>query len=202
MLSPTLMVHDSIVFINKQQGLTLHFSSSINYLCAHKGFSLLLHHKLLALADLVPTKTMITQGIPTKRRSGQRPIAEYAAPKGGLCQADRPFCNLNFNPCEISEQNGTRQSNDFCPQFSDVECITIYLWGISRRRFGQKPIYGYNKSHRFQGDFGKGGTQAVRRPLLQRFFIPDTLSIRIDIYCGRPLRLPVGGWRQYLFGGM
>ena len=25
--------------------------------------------------------------------------------EGGLRQADRPFCALNFNPCEISEQS-------------------------------------------------------------------------------------------------
>lgn len=39
------------------------------------------------------------------------------------------------------------QSNNFRPQFSDEECITVYLWGISQRRFEQKTIYEYTKNH-------------------------------------------------------
>ena len=40
-----------------------------------------------------------------------------------------------------------RQSNNFRPQFTDEECITVYLWGISQRRFEQKAIYNYTKNH-------------------------------------------------------
>jgi len=40
-----------------------------------------------------------------------------------------------------------RQSNYFRPQFSDEECITVYLGGISQRRFEQKAIYEYTKNH-------------------------------------------------------
>ena len=40
-----------------------------------------------------------------------------------------------------------RQSNNFRLQFSDEECITVYLWGISQRRFEQKMIYEYTKNH-------------------------------------------------------
>ncbi|MEZ3418756.1 MAG: transposase [Bacteroidales bacterium] len=40
-----------------------------------------------------------------------------------------------------------RQSNNFRPQFTDEECITVYLWGISQRRFEQKAIYSYTKNH-------------------------------------------------------
>jgi hypothetical protein len=43
-----------------------------------------------------------------KRRNGRRLKIDYAVPEGGLRQADRPFCVLNFNLCEISEQNGNR----------------------------------------------------------------------------------------------
>jgi hypothetical protein len=43
-----------------------------------------------------------------KRRNGRRLKIDYAVPEGGLRQADRPFCVLNFNPCEISEQNSVR----------------------------------------------------------------------------------------------
>ena len=50
----------------------------------------------------------------------------------------------NSNIIELAVQ---RQSNNFCPQFSDEECITIYLWGISQRIFEQKAIYKYTKNH-------------------------------------------------------
>ncbi len=40
-----------------------------------------------------------------------------------------------------------RQSNNFRPQFTDEECITVYLWGISQRRFELKAIYDYTKNH-------------------------------------------------------
>ena len=40
-----------------------------------------------------------------------------------------------------------RQSNNFCPQFSGEECITVYLWGIGQQRFEQKTIYNYTKNH-------------------------------------------------------
>ncbi len=41
----------------------------------------------------------------------------------------------------IIETEMQRQSNNFRPQFSDEECITVYLWGISQRRFEQKMIF-------------------------------------------------------------
>ena len=37
--------------------------------------------------------------------------------------------------------------NNSRPQFSDEECMTVYLWGISQRRFEQKAIYEYTKNH-------------------------------------------------------
>ncbi len=55
--------------------------------------------------------------------------------------------------CAVCENSSTieavmqRQSNNFRPQFSDEECITVYLWGISQRRFEQKTIYQYTKDH-------------------------------------------------------
>ena len=33
------------------------------------------------------------------------------------------------------------------PQFSDEECIAVYLCGISQRRFEQKAIYEYTRNH-------------------------------------------------------
>ena len=55
--------------------------------------------------------------------------------------------------CAVCNNNSTietvmqRKSNNFRPQFSDEECITVYLWGISQRRFEQKTIYEYTKNH-------------------------------------------------------
>ena len=55
--------------------------------------------------------------------------------------------------CAVCDDSSTidaimqRQSNNFCPQFSDEECITVYLWGISQRRFEQKTIYEYTQNH-------------------------------------------------------
>ena len=53
------------------------------------------------------------------------------------------FCD-NSSTIEAMMQ---RQSNNFRPQFSDEECITVYLWGISQRRFEQKAIYEYTRNH-------------------------------------------------------
>jgi len=55
--------------------------------------------------------------------------------------------------CAVCDNSSTmeaimqRQSNNFRPQFSDEECITVYLWGIRQRRFEQKTIYNYTKNH-------------------------------------------------------
>lgn len=40
-----------------------------------------------------------------------------------------------------------RLSNNFQPQFTDEEVITIYLWGIMQRRFEVRSIYNYVDSH-------------------------------------------------------
>ena len=55
--------------------------------------------------------------------------------------------------CAVCDNSSTieavtqRQSNNFRPQFSDEECITVYLWGIRQRRFEKKTIYNYTKNH-------------------------------------------------------
>ena len=47
----------------------------------------------------------------------------------------------------IIEATTQRQSNNSRPQFTDEECITVYLWGIKRREFDLKAIYTYTKDH-------------------------------------------------------
>ena len=56
------------------------------------------------------------------------------------------YCTVcdNSNTIEAVTQ---RQSNNFRPQFSDEEYITVYLWGISQQRFEKKTIYKYTKNH-------------------------------------------------------
>ena len=55
--------------------------------------------------------------------------------------------------CAVSDNSSTieavmqRQSNNFRPQFREEECITVYLWGVSQRRFEQKAIYEYTRNH-------------------------------------------------------
>jgi hypothetical protein len=40
-----------------------------------------------------------------------------------------------------------RQSNNFCPKFTDEECIATYIWGITNQKFTVKGCYDYIKSH-------------------------------------------------------
>ncbi len=62
--------------------------------------------------------------------------------------------------CAVCDNSSTidaimqRQSNNFRPQNSDEECITVYLWGISQRRFEQTTIYQYTKKHLLYCDSG------------------------------------------------
>lgn len=44
-------------------------------------------------------------------------------------------------------ENAQRLSNNFRPQFTDEECITIYLWGLMQRNFEVKAIWNYTKMH-------------------------------------------------------
>ena len=55
--------------------------------------------------------------------------------------------------CAVCDNSSTieaviqRQNNNFRSQFSDEECITVYLWGVSQRRFEKKTIYEYTRNH-------------------------------------------------------
>ena len=40
-----------------------------------------------------------------------------------------------------------RLSNNFRPQFTDEECLTVYLWGVIERRFEVKAIHGFIRSY-------------------------------------------------------
>jgi len=40
-----------------------------------------------------------------------------------------------------------RLSNNFCPKFSDEECITIYIWGIYNQKFTVRSAYEFAKEY-------------------------------------------------------
>jgi hypothetical protein len=47
----------------------------------------------------------------------------------------------------ITARDCQRLSNNFCPKFSDEECITIYLWGIANQKFEVKASYDFIKEY-------------------------------------------------------
>ena len=55
--------------------------------------------------------------------------------------------------CAVCDHHSTierlaqRLSNNFRPKFTDEECLTVYLWGLSRHLFQQKAIWQYAKDH-------------------------------------------------------
>ena len=59
--------------------------------------------------------------------------------------------SLYCNVCDIYNTTLTdvaqRLSNNHRPQFSDEECISVYLWGLLQRRFTVKSVYSYTKMH-------------------------------------------------------
>ena len=61
-------------------------------------------------------------------------------------QLIRLYCTVcdNHSTIEFLTQ---RLSNNYRPQFSDEECITVYLWGVMKRYFDVKAIYEYTKDH-------------------------------------------------------
>jgi len=51
-----------------------------------------------------------------------------------------------------------RTSNNFLPQFTDEECITIALWGLANRKYTCKDVFKFTKA--FYGEWF--GTQGGR----------------------------------------
>jgi hypothetical protein len=47
----------------------------------------------------------------------------------------------------ITEKESQRLSNNFRPEFTDEECITVYLWGITNRKFEAKSCYEFIKEY-------------------------------------------------------
>jgi len=49
--------------------------------------------------------------------------------------------------CSITAKECQRLSNNFCPKFSDEECITTYLWGIANQKYDVTACYQFVKEY-------------------------------------------------------
>ena len=56
------------------------------------------------------------------------------------------YCTVCDNHSTI-EAMTQRQSNNFRPQYTDEECITVFLWGIMQREFDLKTIHYHTKEY-------------------------------------------------------
>ena len=56
------------------------------------------------------------------------------------------YCAICANHSTI-ESEAQRFSNNSRPKFTDEECLTVYLWGLSRSLYQQKAIWQYTKDH-------------------------------------------------------
>jgi len=69
---------------------------------------------------------------------------------------DYQLIELYCNICQYYDSSlvaeAQRQSNNFCPKFTDEECITIYLWGIQQQKYDVKAVYNFIKDY-YQGWF-------------------------------------------------
>ena len=58
-------------------------------------------------------------------------------------QLIKVYCAVCQIYCSITARDCQRLSNNFCPKFSDEECITIYLWGIANQKFEARAAYDF-----------------------------------------------------------
>lgn len=101
----------------------------------------------------------------------------------------RLYCNV----CDIYNSTmrdvAQRLSNNFRPQFSDEECITIYLWGIYQRKFTAKAAYNYTKMHLSDWFPHLPSYQAFNHR--QNFLVPVWQALAETLVCGMPLQTEV-----------
>jgi len=98
---------------------------------------------------------------------------------------DYQLIGLYCNICQYYDSSlaveSQRQSNNFCPKFTDEECITIYLWGIKNQKYDVKAVYNFIK------DFYPGWFPAL--PSYQAFnyrvcYLSDTFERLADLVVG------------------
>ncbi len=51
------------------------------------------------------------------------------------------YCAICHHYSTALSVTAQRLSNNFCPKFTDEECIAIYLWGIIQQKYEVKAIY-------------------------------------------------------------
>ena len=64
------------------------------------------------------------------------------------------YCTVCRHYYSIITRDVQRLSNNFCPEFSDEEAITIYLWGIANQKYEAKAGYNFIKDY-YEGWFPK-----------------------------------------------
>ena len=66
---------------------------------------------------------------------------------------ENKLINLYCTICQCNDsrfrEELQRLSNNNCPQFTDEELITVYLWGKGQQLLTRKAIYNYTKNHFF-----------------------------------------------------
>ena len=77
---------------------------------------------------------------------------------------------------------GERQSNNDDPEFSDIEVIVIYLWGVMRGHQKVKKIYTYSKDHLSEWfpDLPSYKNYVSRLNRLNGVFVPLLAQIQSD----------------------
>ena len=59
----------------------------------------------------------------------------------------RLYCAVCHHYNTTLVAHAQRQSNNFRPKFTDEECITILIWGISNRKFEVKACYEFIRDY-------------------------------------------------------
>ena len=57
------------------------------------------------------------------------------------------YCAVCYHYDNILIAQAQRQSNNFCPKFTDKECITTFIWGITNQKFDVKACYEFIKNY-------------------------------------------------------
>jgi len=57
------------------------------------------------------------------------------------------YCTVCYYYNSTLANEAQRQSNNFCPKFSDEECIATYLWGIANQKLNVKACHNFIKDY-------------------------------------------------------
>jgi len=57
------------------------------------------------------------------------------------------YCAVCYHYNSTFVMQAQRQTNNSCPKFTDVECITTYIWGIANQKFTVRGCYDFIKDY-------------------------------------------------------